>query len=95
MSYWRNEELESVKQTQRAITSRNGLSYSGGQRVELVVPSNIKLFDGRKSYLNFASIQMVLLVVVALSLKRSLITTVKLLFNMTMILMRVRVRCAL
>ena len=53
MSYWRNEELESVKQTQRAITSRNGLSYSGGQRVELIVPSNIKLFDGRKSYLNF------------------------------------------
>ena len=53
MSYWKNDELESVKQTQRAITSRNGLSYKGGQRVELVVPQNIKLFDGRKSYLNF------------------------------------------
>ena len=53
MSYWENDELESVKQTQRAITSRNGLSYQGGQRVEIVVPPNIKLFDGRKSYLNF------------------------------------------
>ncbi len=53
MSYWKNDELESVKQTQRAITSRNGLSYSGGQRVEITVPPNIKLFDGRKSYLNF------------------------------------------
>jgi len=53
MSYWKNEELKPVKQTQRAITSRNGLAYSGGQRVELVIPPNIKLFDGRKSYLNF------------------------------------------
>lgn len=53
MSYWKNEELESVKQTQRAISSRNGLSYSGGQRVEIEVPPSIKLFDGRKSYLNF------------------------------------------
>ena len=53
MSYWKNDELESVKQTQRAITSRNGLSYSGGQRVEITVPPNIKLFDGRKTYLNF------------------------------------------
>ena len=53
MSYWKNEELKPVKQTQRAITSRNGLSYQGGQRVELVVPPNVKLFDGRKSYLNF------------------------------------------
>ena len=53
MSYWKNEELKPVKQTQRAITSRNGLSYQGGQRIEIVVPPNIKLFDGRKSYLNF------------------------------------------
>ena len=53
MSYWKNEELKPVKQTQRSIPSRNGLSYSGGQRVELVIPPNIKLFDGRKTYLNF------------------------------------------
>tara|TARA_R110000744_G_scaffold102702_3_gene197306 strand:- start:1126 stop:2943 length:1818 start_codon:yes stop_codon:yes gene_type:complete len=53
MSYWKNDELESVKQTSISIPSANGLSYGEGQRVDITIPSNIKMFDGRKSYLNF------------------------------------------
>ncbi len=53
MSYWRNDERPAVKQTSHAITSKNGLSYSGGQRVEFEVPSTTELIDGRNSYLKF------------------------------------------
>jgi len=53
MSYWRNDELESVKQTAISIPSANGLSYGAGQRIDITIPPNIKMFDGRKSYLNF------------------------------------------
>ena len=53
MSYWKNDELESVKQTALSIPSANGLSYGEGQRVDITIPPSIKMFDGRKSYLNF------------------------------------------
>ena len=52
MSFWRNDEDPPVKQTQVAITSTNGLSYTGGQRVDFQIPNNIELFDGRSCYLN-------------------------------------------
>lgn len=54
MSYWNNGEEPSVKQTQTSIPSTNGLSYSGGQRIDLHIPSTIELFDGRHSYLQFS-----------------------------------------
>jgi len=53
MSYWSNDEKPPVKQTSHAISSKNGLSYSGGQRVEFEIPNTTELFDGRNSYLNF------------------------------------------
>tara|TARA_R110000772_G_scaffold5141_6_gene18319 strand:+ start:1870 stop:3765 length:1896 start_codon:yes stop_codon:yes gene_type:complete len=57
-SYWRNDEKIPMKQTQTAIPSTNGLSYSGtagqgGKRVDFEVPQNIKFMDGKNSYLNF------------------------------------------
>ena len=57
-SYWRNDEKIPMKQTQTAIPSTNGLSYSGtagqgGKRVDFEVPPNIKFMDGKNSYLNF------------------------------------------
>lgn len=53
MSYWNNSEGASVKQTQTSFPSVNGLSYSGGQRIELNLPNTIELFDGRNSYLQW------------------------------------------
>tara|TARA_R110002020_G_scaffold75872_2_gene192804 strand:- start:7341 stop:9164 length:1824 start_codon:yes stop_codon:yes gene_type:complete len=53
MSYWKNEELTSIKQTQVSIPSANGLSYNEHQRIDLHIPPNVKLFDGRNTYLNF------------------------------------------
>jgi len=53
MSYWNNGEEPPVKQTQTSIPSTNGLSYSGGQRIDLHIPDTIELFDGRHSYLQF------------------------------------------
>ena len=53
MSYWNNGEEPPVKQTQTSIPSSNGLSYSGGQRIDLHIPPTIELFDGRASYLQF------------------------------------------
>ena len=53
MSYWKNEDKIDVKQTQVSVASVNGLSYSGGQRVDIEVPPTIKFFDGKNSYLNF------------------------------------------
>ena len=53
MSFWRNDEDPPVKQTQVAISSTNGLSYTGGQRIDFQIPNNIELFDGRNCYLNF------------------------------------------
>ena len=52
-TYWNNGEEPPVKQTQTSIPSTNGLSYSGGQRVDLTIPPTIELFDGRHSYLQF------------------------------------------
>lgn len=57
-SYWRNDEKIPMKQTQTAIPSTNGLSYTGvagqgGKRVDFEVPPNIKFMDGKNSYLNF------------------------------------------
>ena len=57
-SYWRNDEKIPMKQTQTAIPSTNGLSYSGtagqgGKRVDFEIPPNVKFMDGKNSYLNF------------------------------------------
>ena len=37
-NYWKNSEGVDVKQNYIACPSTNGLSYSGGQRVDIVIP---------------------------------------------------------
>jgi len=56
-SFWKNDEKIKVSQTQVAISSTNGRSYSGtagqgGKRVDFEIPSNVKFMDGKNSYLN-------------------------------------------
>ena len=56
--YWRNDDKIKVSQTQVAITSTNGRSYTGtagqsGRRVDFEIPSTVKFMDGKNSYLNF------------------------------------------
>ena len=41
-SYWENDNKIQIKQTQVAVPSVNGLEYSGGQRVDISIPSTIK-----------------------------------------------------
>jgi len=53
MSYWKNEELTSIKQTQLSIPATNGLDYTSGKKIDLHIPPNVKLFDGKNSYLQF------------------------------------------
>lgn len=57
-SYWKNDEKIKVSQTQVAITSTNGRSYSGtagisGKRIDFEIPNSVKFLDGKASYLNF------------------------------------------
>lgn len=57
-SFWKNDEKIKVSQTQIAVSSTNGRSYSGtagisGKRIDFEIPSNVKFMDGKNSYLNF------------------------------------------
>ena len=57
-SFWKNDEKIKVSQTQVAISSTNGRSYSGtagisGKRIDFEIPSSVKFMDGKNSYLNF------------------------------------------
>jgi hypothetical protein len=51
-SFWKNDEKIKVSQTQVAISSTNGRSYSGtagisGKRIDFEIPSSVKFMDGR------------------------------------------------
>ena len=57
-SFWKNDNKIKVSQTQVAISSTNGRSYSGtagisGKRIDFEIPSSVKFMDGKNSYLNF------------------------------------------
>ena len=52
-SYWENDNKIQIKQTQVAVPSVNGLEYSGGQRVDIDIPSTIKFIDPQNSFINF------------------------------------------
>ncbi len=57
-SFWKNDDKIKVSQTQVAISSTNGRSYSGtagisGKRIDFEIPSSVKFYDGKNSYLNF------------------------------------------
>tara|TARA_R110000851_G_scaffold258693_2_gene411159 strand:+ start:3144 stop:4973 length:1830 start_codon:yes stop_codon:yes gene_type:complete len=57
-SFWKNNGKIQVSQTQVAIPSTNGRSYSGtagisGKRIDFDIPPSVKFMDGKNSYLNF------------------------------------------
>ena len=52
-SYWENDNKIQIKQTQVAVPSVNGLEYSGGQRVDIDIPSTIKFIAPQNSFINF------------------------------------------
>tara|TARA_R110002074_G_scaffold223215_6_gene394157 strand:- start:919 stop:2742 length:1824 start_codon:yes stop_codon:yes gene_type:complete len=52
-SYWENDNKIQIKQTQVSVPSVNGLEHSGGQRVDIDIPSTIKFIDPQNSFINF------------------------------------------
>ena len=58
-SYWTPDNVVQIGETKVEIPAENGLSYSGGGKVSLFVPPTVKFMDGRKSYLQFNMIQMI------------------------------------
>ena len=53
MSIWQTKDTIPIEQTEKAISSTNGLSYSAGQIIDIFVPPTTKFFVGKDSYLEF------------------------------------------
>jgi len=53
MSLWSSKDTIPIEQTEKAISSTNGLSYSAGQVIDIFVPPSTKFFVGKDSYLEF------------------------------------------
>jgi hypothetical protein len=53
MSIWQTKDTIPIEQTEKAISSTNGLSYSAGQVIDIFVPPTTKFFVGKDSYLEF------------------------------------------
>lgn len=53
MSIWQTKDTIPIEQTEKAISSTNGLSYSAGQVIDIFVPPSTKFFVGKDSYLEF------------------------------------------
>lgn len=53
MSLWSAKDTIPIEQTEKAISSTNGLSYSAGQVIDIFVPPSTKFFVGKDSYLEF------------------------------------------
>ena len=51
--YWRADDVVQIGETKVEISSENGLSFSGGQKISLFVPPSVKFMDGKKSFLEF------------------------------------------
>ena len=52
-NYWRPDDVVQIGETKVEISSENGLSFSGGQKISLFVPPSVKFMDGKKSFLEF------------------------------------------
>ena len=52
-SYWGTDNIVQIGESKVEIPAENGLSYSGGQKVSLFVPSSVEFIDGKKSFLAF------------------------------------------
>tara|TARA_R100001509_G_scaffold158515_1_gene123738 strand:- start:3916 stop:5628 length:1713 start_codon:yes stop_codon:yes gene_type:complete len=53
MSLWSSKDTIPIEQTEKSISSTNGLSYSAGQVIDIFVPPSTKFFVGKDSYLEF------------------------------------------
>ena len=52
-SYWSPDNVVQVGETKVEIPSENGLSYSGGGKVSLMIPPTVEFIDVKKSFLQF------------------------------------------
>ena len=51
--YWSADDSVKVGETKISIPSENGLNYSPGQKIQIMVDPSTKFMDGRESYLEF------------------------------------------
>ncbi len=52
-NYWIPDDVVQIGETKVEISSENGLSFSGGQKISLFIPPSVKFMDGKKSFLEF------------------------------------------
>jgi len=52
-NYWRADDVVQIGETKVEISSENGLSFTGGQKISLFIPPSVKFMDGKKSFLEF------------------------------------------
>tara|TARA_R110000803_G_scaffold200739_3_gene265267 strand:+ start:1603 stop:3312 length:1710 start_codon:yes stop_codon:yes gene_type:complete len=53
MSIWQSKSSVPIEQTERAISSVNGLNYSAGQVIDVFIPPTTKFIIGKDCYLTF------------------------------------------
>ena len=49
--YWTAEDKIPIGQTKVAIPSENGLSYGGGQKIDITIGREVQFFQPKESYL--------------------------------------------
>ncbi len=52
-SYWQVDNVQQIGEQKVKIPSENGLSYTSGQKITLMVPPTVGMMDGKNSYLEF------------------------------------------
>jgi hypothetical protein len=53
MSIWQTKDTIPIEQTEKAISSTNGLSYTAGQVIDIYIPPTTRFIIGKDSYLEF------------------------------------------
>jgi len=52
-TYWRTDDVTKIGEEKVQIPSENGLSYTSGQKITLMIPPSVQMMDGKNSYLEF------------------------------------------
>ena len=52
-AFWNSDDKLPIKQTSVSIPTLNGGTFSGGQRIQINIPSNVEYIQPRESYLKF------------------------------------------
>ena len=52
-SYWSVDNVNKIGEEKVQIPSENGLSYTSGQKITLMIPPSVGMMDGKSSYLEF------------------------------------------